>query len=104
LRRTDVAGIADLPPLADISYDEFDAGVQSIHSSDLGGAEGQAPTSFMQTELWLKQFVKRIGKSNFGAFNKWKKVWVAGFREKKYWSIIPATNHLKQFQDRPLHR
>jgi hypothetical protein len=37
-RRTDVAGIADLPPLPEISYDEFGADVESDDSLDWGGA------------------------------------------------------------------
>jgi hypothetical protein len=40
-RRTDVAGIAELPPLPDISYDEFDSNAVSNDSSDLGGAKGK---------------------------------------------------------------
>ena len=95
-RRTDVAGIADLPPLPEISYDEFDADYESDDSSDLGGAEGKAPTSLKQTEFCLKQFAKRMGQPNFSAFNKWKKVRVAGFLEKKHRAIIPGQNHLTQ--------
>ena len=101
-RRTDVAGIADLPPLPDISYDEFDADYESDDSSDLGGAEGKAPISLKQTEFSLKQFAKRMGQPNSSAFNKWKKVWVAGFHEKKHRSIIPGQNRLKQQRDGPL--
>jgi len=44
-----------------------------------------------------------MGLPNFSAFNKWKKVWVAGLHEKKLWSIIPGQNCLKQLQDGPLH-
>jgi hypothetical protein len=101
-RRTDVAGIADLPPLPEISYDEFDADAESDDSSDLGGAEGKAPISLKQTEFSLKQFAKRMGQPNFSAFNKWKKVWVAGFLEKKHRSIIPGQNRLKQMRNGPL--
>jgi hypothetical protein len=60
-RRTDVAGIADLPPLPEISYDEFDADYESDDSSDLGGAEGNALIILKQTEFSLKQFAKRMG-------------------------------------------
>jgi hypothetical protein len=81
LRRTDVARIADLPPLPEISYDQYDAQYGSNDSSDLGGAEGKAPISLKQTEFSLKQFAKRMGQPNFSTFNKWKKVWVAGFFE-----------------------
>jgi len=102
-RRTDVAWIVDLPPLPDISYDEFDADHESDDLSDFGGAEVKAPISLKQTEFSLKQFAKRMGQPNFSAFNKWKKVWVAGFLEKKHRSIIPGQNRLKQLQDGPLH-
>jgi hypothetical protein len=45
-----------------------------------------------------------MGQSNFRALNKWKKVWVAGFLEKKHQSIIWGQNHLIKLQDEPLHR
>ena len=45
-----MAGIADLPPLPEIAYDEFDADPESYDSFDLGGAEGRAPISLKQTE------------------------------------------------------
>jgi hypothetical protein len=92
-----------LPPLPEISYDEFDAEYESDDSSDLGGAEGKAPISLKQTEFSLKQFAKCMGQANFSAFNKWKKVWVARFLEKKHQSIIPGQNRLKQQRDGP-HR
>jgi len=101
-RRTDVAGIADLPSFPEISYDEFDADAESDDSSDLGGAEGKAPISLKQMEFSLKQFAKRMGQPNFSAFNEWKKVWVAGFLGKKHWYIITGQNHLKQLRDGPL--
>jgi len=44
-----------------------------------------------------------IGQPNYSMLNKWKKVWVAGFPEKKHWSIIPGQNCLNQLQDEPLH-
>jgi hypothetical protein len=91
-----------LPSLTEISYDELDADAESDDSSDLGGAEGKAPISLKQTEFTLKQFAKRMGQSNFSAFNNWKKGWVAGFLEKKHRSIIPGQNRLKQLRDGPL--
>jgi hypothetical protein len=69
----------------------------------LGGAEGKAPISLKQTELSLKQFAKRMGQPNFSAFNKWKEVWVAGFLEKKHWSVIPGQNHLKSMHNGSPH-
>jgi len=44
-----------------------------------------------------------MGQPNFSAFNKWKKLGVAGFLEKKHWSIIPGQNCLKPQPDGPLH-
>jgi len=103
-RRTDVAGIADLPPLPEISYDQYDAEYESDDLSDLGGAEGKAPISLMQTEFSLKQFAKRMGQPKLSAFNKGNlKVWVAGFLEMKHRSIIRGQNRLKQLRNGPLH-
>jgi hypothetical protein len=59
LCRTDVAGIAHLSPVPGISNDIFDADYESDDSSDLGGAQCQAPTSLKQMEFSLKQFAKR---------------------------------------------
>ena len=102
-RRTDVAGIADLAPLPEISYDEFDADYEITDLSDLGGAKGKAPISLKQMEFFLKQFAKRMGQPNISTFNKWKKGWVTGFLEKMHRSIILGQNHLKQLRDGPLH-
>jgi hypothetical protein len=71
--------------------------------SHLGAAEGKALISLKQTEYSLKQFAKRMGQPNFSAFNKWKKVWVAGFLEKMHQSIIQRQNWLKHLRDKPLH-
>jgi len=103
-RRTDVAGIADLPPLPEISSATYDADYESDDLSDLCGAEGKAPISLKQTEFSVKHFAKRIGQPNFSAFNKWKKVWVAGCLEKKHRSIIRGQNRLKQLRDGRLNR
>jgi len=102
-RSADVAGIADLPPLPEILYAEFNADYESNNSSDLGGTKGKAPISLKQTEFSLKQFAKRMGQPNFSMFNKRKKVLVAGFLKKKHWSIIPGQNRLNQLRDGPLH-
>jgi hypothetical protein len=87
--------MADVPPLPEISYEEYDADDESNDSSDLGGAEGKPPVSLKQTEFSLKQFAKRIGQANYSAFNKWKKGWVAGFLEKEHRSIIQGQKRLK---------
>jgi len=71
-----------------MSHDEYDAADESDDTSDLGGAEGTPPISLKQTEFSLKLFAKRMGQANYSVFNKWKKVWVAGFLEKKHRSII----------------
>jgi hypothetical protein len=83
-----------LPLLPEIAYDEFDADYDSDDSSDLGRAEGKAPIILQQTEFSVKHFAKRMGQPNFSAFNKWKKVCVAKFLEKKHRSIIPGQNRL----------
>jgi hypothetical protein len=85
-----VGGIADLPPLPDISYDEFNADAGSNDSSDFGGVEGKAPISLKQIEFSFKQFAKRMGPPNFSAFNNGRKAWVAGILEKTHQSIIPG--------------
>jgi hypothetical protein len=93
--KTDVAGIANFHPLTEMSYDECGAANETDDSSHLGGAEGEPPISWKQTEFSLKRFAKRMVQYNFGAFNKWKKVWVAGFLEKKHRSMIRGQNQLK---------
>jgi hypothetical protein len=102
-RKTDVARIADLPPLPEISYDEYDADDECDHSSDLGGAEGKPPVSLKQTKFSLRQFAKRMGQDNDSVFNKWKTEWVAGFHKTKHQSIIWGLHWLKQLGDGPLH-
>jgi hypothetical protein len=89
--------------LPEISYDQYDAEYESDDLSDMGGAEGKAPISLKQNEFSVKKFAKRIGQPDFSTFNEWKKVWVAGFLEKKHQSIIWAQNRLKQLLDGPLH-
>ena len=89
--------------MPEISYDEYDADDERDDSSNLGGAEGKPPVSLKQTEFSLKQFAKRIGQANYSAFNKRKKVWVAGFLEKKHQSIVRGQNRLKKLRDGPLH-
>jgi len=101
--KTDVAVSADLRPLPEMSYNEYDAADESNDSSDLGGAEGKPPISLKQTEFSLKQFAKTMGQANYRAFNKWKKVWVAGFLKKEHQSIIWGKNRLKRVSDGPLH-
>jgi hypothetical protein len=100
--RTNVAGIAELPPLPEISCDEFDVHDKSDDSSESGGSKGIAQICLKQTQFSLMQFAKRMGQPNFGAFNKWKKVWVAHFLHKKHQSIILGENRLKQKRDVPL--
>jgi len=101
-RETEVTRIADLPTLPEITYDEYDADDESDDSSNFGGAEGKRPVSLKQTEFSLKQFAKRMGQANYSAFNRWKKVWVAVFLEKKHRSISRGQNRLKLLRDGPL--
>ena len=86
-----------------MSYNNYDTADESDDSSDLGDAEGKPSISLKQTEFSLKQFAKRMGQANYSAFDKWKKVWVAGFLEKKHRSIIRGQNRLIQVRDGPLH-
>jgi hypothetical protein len=67
-----------------MSYDEYHAADESDDCLDSGGAEGKPPLSLKQTEFSLKQFAKRMGQLNFGAFQEWKKVWVAGFLRRSF--------------------
>ena len=60
-RRTDIAGIANMLPLPEISYDEYDADYESNDSSDLGGANDTATISMKQMEFSLKPFGKGWG-------------------------------------------
>jgi hypothetical protein len=90
--KTDVAGIADLPPLPEWCYYEYDAAEESDYSLDVGGAEGKPPIGLKEMEFSLKQYSKRMGQPNYIGFNKWKKVWLAGFIEKKHLSIIRGQN------------
>jgi hypothetical protein len=69
-RKTDVAWIANLPPLPHISYGKYNADYGSDDSFDLGEAEGKALSSLKQTEFSLKQFAKRMGQPNYSACNK----------------------------------
>jgi hypothetical protein len=101
--RTHVAGLANLPPLPDISYDKYDADFESAELSYLGGAVGNSPNILKQTELSLKRFAKRLGQPIFRAINKGKKRWVAGFLDVQYWWKIRRQKHSNQLLDGPLH-
>jgi len=87
-RWTDVAGIADLPPLPEIAYDELDADYESDDSSDLGGAEGKAPTCLKQTEFSLKQFAKGWGSPTIVHSTSGRKYGWLGFSRR---SISPVS-------------
>jgi len=87
-----------------MSCDKYDAADETDDLSDVGGVEGKPPISLKQTEFSLKQFAKRMGQANYSVFNKWKKVWVAGFLEMKHWFMIRWRNRSKQVRDGPLHR
>jgi hypothetical protein len=53
-QKTDVARIAELPPLLEMSYDQYDTVDESDHSSDLCGAQDKQPVSLKETEFSLK--------------------------------------------------
>jgi len=101
--KTDVARIAELPPLPGLSYGEHDSDDESDDSSDSGGGECKPPVILKQTKFSLKQFAKRMWQANYSAFNKWQKVWGAGFLEKKHRSIIQGQNRLRHMRGGPLH-
>jgi hypothetical protein len=75
-----------------MSYDDYDADDESDDLSDKGGAEGKLLVSLMQTEIYSKQFAKKLGQANYCAFNKWKKGWVPGFLERKHRPVIQRQN------------
>jgi hypothetical protein len=86
-RRTDGTGITDLPPLPDMSCDEFDADCERDNSSHLGGAEGTAPISFKQTEYSLKQFAKMMWQPIFSAFHSGRMYGWLGISRKSIGSL-----------------
>jgi hypothetical protein len=79
-------------PLAEISYDNYDVDEASDNSSDICSAYSKPPVSMRATEFSLNQFAKWMGQANYSAFNKWEKVCVAGFVDKKHQSIIRRLN------------
>jgi len=103
LWNADVTGMTDLPPLPEMSYDNLAACDESDGWSDLGGAEGKQPIGLKQTKCSLKQFAQTMEQDNNSAFNKWKKVWVAGLLKKKHRSILWGQNRLKRVCVGPLH-
>jgi len=52
--KPNAARIEDLPPLLEISYNDYEADYESDNSLDLGSAEGNSLISLMQTEFCLK--------------------------------------------------
>jgi hypothetical protein len=78
-------------------HDQFDADAERDDSTDLGGAEGKAPISVMQTEFSSNQFANTVGQPNFSPFDKWKRVLLAGFLKKNHSSIILGPHHSKQW-------
>jgi hypothetical protein len=60
-RRIDVAGIADLPPLAEVSYEHYDAEYETDDSLDMGVAKGIAPISLKLTVFSLKHISNNPG-------------------------------------------
>jgi hypothetical protein len=65
--------------------------------------ESNPPISLNQADFSFKQFAKMMGQANYSMFTKWKKVYMAGFWEKKHWFSIWGQNCLKQVWDGPLH-
>jgi len=103
LPRTDVPGNANVPPTPEISYDEYDADSERDISADMGDAEARAPISLSRMDFSLKQLPKQLWRPNFCTFNKWKRVWVAGFQENKHQPSIWGQNRSKHLRDGPLY-
>ena len=82
-RKIDVAKIADLASLPDMSNNRYDSDDERDNLLDLGGTEGKPPISQMQTNFSLKQLTQTMGQANYTAFNKWTKVWAAVFLERE---------------------
>jgi hypothetical protein len=78
--------------LPELYYDEYDAAEDCDDSLDLGIAEVKPAISQKKTEFSLKQFAKRMGQANYSGFNKWRKVWVAGFLERMHLSSMRGLN------------
>jgi hypothetical protein len=86
-----------------ILNDKLNEDKENDVSLDMAGAKGTAPISIKEGEFCLTIFAKTMRQPNFSMFNKWKKVWVAGFLRMKHRSIIPGQNRMNQLQNRPLH-
>jgi len=68
--KPDVAGMADLAPSLENSYDNDNSNYECDNLSDLGYAQGKRPISLNPTEFSSKQFAERIGQANYSVFNK----------------------------------
>lgn len=60
----DVAQVEDIPTLLILSYHKYDADNQSNHSMDLGGTEGEAKISMMQTKFSFIHVAQGSGSPN----------------------------------------
>jgi hypothetical protein len=78
------------------TYDEND------NLLDLGGAECKSPISIEYTNIYLNQFVKRIGKPNIDNLNYWRLELVAGFLDTNDHSIVLGNIYFKYFWHAPL--
>jgi len=87
LHKTDIAGIANLTGLSDMSCDKYETDDETNYLSDLRGAEANRPVSLKQSEFSLTQFSKSMGQANYSVFREWKKVWVVGITEKQHTSM-----------------
>ena len=76
---TDVARMADLHRLPEMTYNDYDSVDRSNDSSDWGSAETQLPISLKQTKFSLKRFAKGMGQANYSALNEWNKYGWLGF-------------------------
>jgi hypothetical protein len=74
LLKTDVARFSELPPMLDMTNNDYKEDDDSDNTSDFGSVEGKLPVSLKQTDFSLNQFAKMMGQANYSAFNKSKKV------------------------------
>jgi hypothetical protein len=87
--------IAVLPPLPEISFDGFEnTGDVFGTTVEFPAQGGIRPCSLRTTEFTDKNLGTRIGQIST-ILNKWKKLFVTGFVEKKHKAIIPSSNQLK---------
>jgi hypothetical protein len=77
-----VRGIADLAPLPELTYNEYDAADESDNSSGWGSVECKPPISLKHTEFSLKQFAKEYDSLTLVHSTSGRKYWWQNFSRK----------------------